>query len=103
MTSKHYKHTRGKRQRMIDKVLNGDGYIIDGFVVDKKHHDGLEVHSITDTGVIIIHNYHTGKLVTKLIARPQQIERYYKDTGQQPPEWLLKLAQWHMDLRYNER
>ena len=101
--SKHYKKKRYKRQKIIDKMLNGDGYIIDGFVIDKGHKDGLEVHSITDTGIIIIHNYHTGKLVTKLIARPQQIERYYKDIGSQPPKWLLDLAQWHTDLRYNER
>ena len=103
MTSKHYKKSRYKRQKMIDRILKGDGYIIDGFVVDKGHNQGLEVHSITDTGVIIIHNYHTGKLVTKLIARPQQIERYYKDSGRHPPKWLLDLAQWHMDLQYNWR
>lgn len=102
MTSKHYDKQRGKRQRFINKHINGDGNIIDSFVVDKGHKDGVEVHSITDTGLIIIHNKDTGKLVTKLIARPEQIKRYYKDSDKQPPRWLLSLAEWHKSLRYNK-
>lgn len=102
MTSKHYDKQRSKRQRFINKHINGDGNIIDSFVVDKGHKDGVEVHSITDTGLIIIHNKDTGKLVTKLIARPEQIKRYYKDSDKQPPRWLLSLAEWHKSLRYNK-
>lgn len=103
MTSRHYGKQRYQRQRLIDRHINGDGRVIDSFVIDKGHKDGLEVHSITDTGLIIIHNQQTGKLVTKLIARPQQIERYYKDSDKHPPRWLLDLAQWHMSLNYNRR
>ena len=101
MVSNHYKKQRYRREKIIKKRMNGDGNIIDGFIIDKGHKDGIEVHSITDTGVIIIHNYNTGKLVTKLIARPQQIERYYKDAGKEAPKWLLELCQWHQDLGYN--
>ena len=101
MLSKHYKRTRNRREQTIRKYCNGDGHIIDGFVIDRGHKDGIEVHSITDTGMIIIHNYHTGKLITKLVARLKQIERYYKDAGQEVPRWLLELAQWHQDLGYN--
>lgn len=101
MVSKHYQKTRNRREKIIKRKINGDGTIIDGFVIDKGHKDGIEVHSITDTGVIIIHNYNTGKLITKLIARPQQIERYYKDSGKTAPKWLLELCQWHQDLGYN--
>lgn len=101
MISKHYQKGRNNRQKVIDKYLNGDGHMIEGFVIDKGHKDGLEVHSITDTGVIIIHNYHTGKLITKLIARPEQIERYYKDAGIEAPKWLVELAKWHQSLMYN--
>ena len=103
MTSKHYNKQRYKRQNIINKYINGDGNVIDKFVVDKGHKDGIEIHSITDTGLIIIHNQNTGKLVTKLIARPQQINRYYKDTNKTPPNWLMRLAQWHMDMGYNHR
>lgn len=102
MTSKHYDKQRNQRQRLINKYINGDGNVIDSFVVDKGHKDGVEIHSITDTGLIIIHNQHTGKLVTKLIARPEQIKRYYKDSDKHPPKWLLSLAEWHKSLGYNK-
>lgn len=103
MTSKHYNKQRNQRQKIINRYINGDGNVIDSFVVDKGHRDGLEIHSITDTGLIIIHNKETKKLVTKLIARPQQIERYYKDSNKSPPSWLIRLAEWHMSLGYNQR
>lgn len=104
MTTKHYKNKRYKREKFINTHLYDDGYIIDGFVVDRGHKDGLEVHSITDNGVIIIHNMFSGKLITKLIARPQQIKRYYESTGREPPleyKNILQLARWHQSLGYN--
>ncbi len=101
--SSHYHYKRKRRDKIIKNRLHGDGYIIDGFVIDRGHKDGLEVHSITENGVIIIHNYHTGKLITKLIARPEQIERYYKNSGTIPPKRVLFLARWHEDLGYNRR
>ena len=85
MTSKHYKSQRYKREKFIEKYLGGEGCIIDGFIVDKGHPMGAEVHSITDKGIIIIHNLNSGKLVTKLLARPQQIIRYYEHTNREPP------------------
>ena len=103
MTSNHYDKQRYKRQRLINKYINGDGNVINSFVVDKGHKDGAEIHSITDTGLIIVHNQNTGKLVTKLIARPEQIKRYYKGLEEQPPKWLLDLAEWHKSLGYNRR
>ena len=99
----HYKKQRYKREKFIDKNI-GDGYIIDGFVVDKGHPNGVEVHSITDNAIIIVHNYRTGKLVTKLLARPQQIKRYYESTGRKhPPEYndVINLAYQHQCLGYN--
>lgn len=103
MISRHYKNKRYKREKFINKYLN-DGHIIDGFVVDKGHSKGAEVHSLTDNGIIIVHNYHSGLLVTKLIAREQQIKRYYEATKRElPPEYknILCLARWHESLYYN--
>lgn len=103
MVTKHYNKQRYKREKFIDRYV-GDGYIIDGFVVDKGHPNGIEVHSITDHAIIIVHNYRTGRLVTKLLARPQQIKRYYEATGREhPPEYddVLKLAFQHQCLGYN--
>lgn len=101
MTSNHYNKKRYKRQKIIEKYINGDGNVIDSFIVDKGHKKGAEIHSITDTGLIIVHNKKTVKLVTKLIARPEQIKRYYKNSDKQPPKWLLELAEWHKSLGYN--
>ncbi len=98
----HYKYKRYKREKFIDKHLNGDGNVIDSFVVDRGHKDGLERHDITDTGLIIVYNLNSGKLVTKLIARPQQINRYYQDVNREPPRWLINLALWHQSLNYNK-
>lgn len=104
MVSNHYKNQRYKREKFINKHFHSDGYIIDGFIVDKGHKNGAEVHSLTDNGVIIIHNLESGALVTKLIAREQQIKRYYENTNREkPPEYegLLALARWHESLGYN--
>lgn len=104
MISKHYKNKRYSREKLIKRYIHNDGNIIDGFIIDKGHKNGAEIHSITDNGIIIIHNYDSGKLITKLIGRPQQIERYYKTTGREtPPEYerILFLARWHESLGYN--
>lgn len=98
----HYKHKRYKREKFISKHLYGDGNVIDSFVVDNGHKDGLERHDITDTGLIIVYNLESGKLVTKLIARPAQIKRYYQDIDKKPPRWLIDLAYWHNTLNYNK-
>lgn len=103
METEHYKNQRYNREKFINEHI-GDGYIVDGFIVDKGHPHGAEVHSITENAIIIVHNYHTGKLVTKLLARPQQIRRYYEATGREhPPEYehILELARWHNILGYN--
>ena len=101
MLSMHYNNKRYKREKLINEYLNGDGKVIDSFIVDKGHKDGMEKHDITDNGIIIVYNNETKKLVTKLIARPNQIKRYYKNIGREPPKWLLQLAKYHEDMNYN--
>lgn len=100
--SKHYQRQRRKREKFINKFLNGDGKVIDSFIVDKGHKNGLERHDITDNGIILIYNEASGKLVSKLIARPQQIKRYYAHSEREPPQWLIDLCHWHQSLNYNK-
>ena len=102
MVSKHYNRQRYRREKLINKHCNGDGKVIDEFIVDKGHANGLECHCVTDTGMIVIYNVKSGKLVTKLIARPNQIKRYYFGTDKEPPPSLLRLAEWHEDMGYNK-
>lgn len=101
MVSKHYKKQRYNREQLINKCCNGDGKVIDEFIVDKGHKNGLERHCVTDTGMIIIYNNNTNLLVSKLIARPNQIKRYYYGTGKNPPMSLIRLAKWNESLGYN--
>ena len=101
----HYKNKRYKRENFINKYIHNDGHIIDGFIVDKGHKNGAEVHSITDNGIIIIHNLQSGALITKLVARENQIKCYYEGTNRTPPkeyENALYLARWHESLGYNQ-
>lgn len=55
MTSEHYNQDRDWREYLISTVI-GEGNIVDSFVVDKGHRNGPEIHSVTDTGIIIIYN-----------------------------------------------
>ena len=99
MTSKHYSEEREEREAIIRQI--GMGEVVASFRVDRGHRNGAEIHKITNTGIIIIYNERTGKMVTKLIARVGQIRRYYKD-GNAPKE-IIREARKHMEMGYNYR
>ena len=98
MTSAHYTYERQQREQIIEMI--GYGVAIKSVIVDRGHHNGPEIHTISSTGIITIQNQYTKKVVTKLIARPGQIARYY--TNEQPPRWLIDLAREHLKKSYNE-
>ena len=99
--SNHYNDKRYKREKFISECLKGDGNVIDSFVIDNRHRNGIERHDITDNGIILIYNAKSGKLVTKLIARSGQLKRYYKNSNRNPPSWLISLCEWRESLNYN--
>lgn len=101
MVSLHYGADRNSRERFICEHLGGNGKIVDSFIVDKGHKNGAELHCVTDNGIIIVYNVNSRKMVTKLIARPQQIERYYMHTKKNPPRELLELCREHQRMGYN--
>ena len=88
MNSKHYSQDREAREAIIRKI--GQGEVVASFRVDRGHRNGAEIHKITNTGIILIYNERTGKMVTKLIARVGQIKRYYKD--RKAPRYLIEKA-----------
>ena len=98
MTSRHYAHDRRDRENRIRLI--GEGNTIKVAVVDKGHRNGPEIHMLSDTGIITILNQRTGKLITKLIARPGQIKRYYESENRIPAV-LLDLAYEHERLALN--
>lgn len=98
MTSYHYTDERQAREAIIKEI--GCGKTIKTTVVDNGHKNGPEIHSLSDTGIITIRNQRTGKMITKLIARPGQIRRYYKNNEEIPQE-LIKLAIKHQRMALN--
>ena len=88
MTSKHYTKDRQKREETINMI--GHGTPVATFIIDRGHRNGAELHEITNTGIINIYNQRTHKLITKLIARPGQIRRYYKEG--KAPKFLIEKA-----------
>ena len=99
MNSRHYTKDRQNREAIITQI--GEGTVIKEVVVDRGHRNGPEVHKITDTALILVYNQRSGKLVTKLIARPAQILRYYKENEPKPTK-VVELARVHTKLKYNE-
>ena len=97
MTSKHYIKDREARENRIKEI--GQGKPVARFTVDRGHKNGPEIHEITDTAIINIYNERTKKLVTKLIARPGQIKRYFENGN--APQYLINKAKYNVALGYN--
>ena len=99
--SVHYSADRQERSAFIRDHI-GEGDVVDSFIIDRGHPGGAEVHSVTDTAIIIIHNQRTNKLITKLIARPEQLRKLYKSVGRRVPPRILSLAYKHNIAFYNK-
>lgn len=99
MTSTHYTNDRRECEALIQQI--GYGYIVKTVVVDRGHKNGPEVHKISSTGIITIYNQRTMKMVTRLIARPGQIARYY-ERREEAPTWLMEIAYEHLQMQYNK-
>lgn len=95
--TRHYAKERRYREAIIKEI--GYGHIVKVVILDRGHRNGAEVHKVSDTGIISIYNLNSGKLITKLIARPGQIKRYFEN-GDAPVE-LLTIARHHTELGYN--
>ena len=99
MTSTHYTNDRREREALIQQI--GYGYIVKTAVVDRGHRNGPEIHKISSTGIITVYNQRTMKMVTRLIARPGQIARYY-ERHEEAPAWLMEIAYEHLQMQYNK-
>jgi len=97
MNSKHYNNSRELRETIIRAI--GYGNIVKSVVVDNGHPNGPEIHQLSDTGIITIYNQRTLKMITKLIARPGQVRRYYKQ-GESIPKKIIELALEHQKMMW---
>ena len=87
----HLLNDRNERLAKIINTLGGFGEPIDSFIVDTGHPNGYEIHTICSNCVIIIQNERTERLITALIARPQQIKRYYSNLNIPIPSIIYKV------------
>lgn len=75
--TKHFLE-RTRRLQIYNEELKLDNEkIIDGFIIDKNHINGDEIHLISNKALIHILNKSTGRYITVLAARPGQLKRYY--------------------------
>ena len=95
--SAHWAQDRKDRAYIIN-IIGGIGKPLFQKEVNTGHPNGPELHTITSNGIIVIHNAITGRLVTMLIARPKQLEKY----GFAIPEYVLRKAKYHQKMGYNE-
>jgi hypothetical protein len=100
LTTAHLTNDRVTRINAIRELI-GFGKPVCGFKVDNHHRNGAEYHLITSTALILIFNYNSKKLITVLIARPNQIKRYYDNSNKVAPEELINLAYEHTKKHYN--
>ena len=98
MNSKHWRADRQRRSQVIAQI--GMGQVVKEVTVDRGHKNGPEIHKITTTGLVVIYNKRTGIMVTILIARPNQIKRYFEE--EQAPQEIINLAFEHMRAGYNK-
>ena len=82
--TEHWKD-RGDRISSYASKVRDVGDAVYSFVVDTKHPNGNEIHTITERAFIIIQNERTKKFITVLAARPAQITRYWKNLGKSIP------------------
>ena len=101
----HLKNDRSGRLQKIMDIIGGFGTPINTFIVDTKHPNGYEMHTICSNGIIVIQNENTERFVTALIARPQQVKRYYEYLGLPIPievYVVLNKCKDNQDKGYNE-
>ena len=68
---------RSKRLQVAERlIIEESAKVVKIAVVNKGHKNGEEIHVVYNNGVVKVHNEHTKKFITVLIARVPQIERY---------------------------
>lgn len=97
--SGHFHRDRHERIMRIAQTV-GFGHIVRQCLVDTGHRAGCEVHVLTSTGIVLVFNAHSCKLVTVLVARPGQVARYYEPFGEDVPDWLMNRAYENTCVRH---
>ena len=95
----HYYIDRQERERLIKNI--GYGQLVKSIRIDNGDPRGATIHNLSNTGIITIIAESTNKIITKLIARPNQVRRYYSNRNEEAPAYLIALARNHTKMGYN--
>ena len=102
----HFTAERGGRVRAIEE-LGGYGKDICQRVVDRGHRNGPERFVLTSNAIIKVYNAVTGRYITDLIARPEQISDRLGDALNDLDDAtyyrIMNLAREHERKDYNNR
>lgn len=97
--SVHYQNERTERERFIKEFV---GLGEEKYVFEYDYNGTKQIHKITTTGIVNVYDRDGERLITRLVARPQQIKRYFQQHGQYAPRDLVTLAHEHNVKGYNE-
>ena len=101
-TTIHYGKFRKDREDFIQKKEYDKGTTVASFRVVRGDGRPPQIHNVTSTGLIIVKDM-KGRVITKMIARPEQIKRLYREIGMEAPEEILMLAYIHNVNGYNRK
>lgn len=97
--SQHYQNERTERERFIKDFV---GLGEEKYAFEYNYNGTPQIHRLTDTGIINVYNRDGDRLITRLVARPQQIKRLFEARGERAPRELVNLAHEHNVKGYNE-
>lgn len=92
--SKHYTNDRKEREQLIQWI--GNGQIVKRVFTDRAF------YAISSTGIVTIMNNKTFKVITRIIARPNQLRKLYAVHNETVPKYLINQAIHYVHCRYNE-
>lgn len=96
--TQHWSYRKSRQEVLLDNIPKGN--LLQSFYVDRGHYRGAEIHYVFSNGVVVIVNAKTKRLITKLIARPKQVIRYYHATGLTPPMELIGVCYYNTMVRH---
>jgi len=100
MTNKTKHENERKQRKEIYKDLFNGSYE-NTFIIDNHHPNGLEVHDIFNTGLCIVRNKNTKKIITYKALRPSQYKRYYQALNIRYNNSTLKQCMINQSNNYN--
>lgn len=97
-SSYHYSKDRQVREKVINEMI-GNGKIIKTTTMQEPNRSFPATYQISDTGIVTILDVSMTVIITKIIASPRQLRRYYQD--EPLPDKLLQSAINNVRKGYN--